>query len=75
MKHSAKADHRKRQAKAADKELMEDALSTVNAANIRSSSGRKRPRVEDEATRNEDEPKYVPRFALQPIDNTGQSRV
>lgn len=75
MKHSAKADHRKRQAKLTDKELMEDALSMVNAADIRSSAGRKRPRVEDEATRNEDEPKYTPRFALQPIDNTGQSRV
>jgi len=75
MKHNAKADHRKRQAKLTDKELMEDALSIVNAADIRSSSGRKRPRVEDEATQNEHEPKYIPRFALQPIDNTGQSRV
>lgn len=74
-KHSVKVDHRKRQAKSADKELMEDSISIANGADIRSSTGRKRPRVEEDATRNEDESKYVPRFALQSIDNTGQSEV
>lgn len=72
-KHGIKVDHRKRQAKSADKALMEGTIPIANGVDIRSSSGRKRPRVEDEATQHEDESKCPPRFALQPIDNTGQS--
>ncbi|KAK2460719.1 hypothetical protein APHAL10511_007189 [Amanita phalloides] len=73
-RRGGKVDRQRREAKTADKGILEDAPAIARSTNIRSSKERKRPRVDDEPNQNEAEPKQLSRFALQPIDNRVQDQ-